>query len=152
MGNRVYITATSAGLQRKTYYLHWNGCMLTWAPLCKALFELGVTKLADLEGALKHLDLRFEEVESNNESMNWVEENGHLFVDLGKKTLTRRFEVHNKATDIFDVHSELVTDFKAAFERRLESYRPEARDHKRETNWTGIQDEVRKVMTERRAG
>lgn len=136
MGNRVYLTVTSAGQQVESYYMHWNGCMLTWAPLTRALFDANVTSLKDFNKIISALDFKLEPIETNNKTLGWVEENGHHFIDLGKQTL---FTTNGKTLN-------QVVDYKAAFERRLTAYNPEARDHKRETNWIGIQDQVKAMF------
>jgi len=142
MGNRVYVTVKALDenntQQSKTFYMHWNGCMMTWAPLANQLFERGVKSIDTVLDVLKKLDLKFE-LQDNPAAINWCDENGHHYVDLSEREFLRRFREKNAR--------QVVTDLYEAFNSELRKYREDYREEKSK-QWKTLQDDVRTFLIE----
>lgn len=143
MGNRVYITVEALDnenkLQQKTFYMHWNGCMMTWAPLANQLFERGITSIDTVLDVLKKLELKYE-LQDSPDAYFYTEENGHHYIDLTKREFLSRGEhssVRHVVTDLFD-----------AFNKELRKYREDYREEKSK-QWKELQDDVRTFLIER---
>lgn len=140
MGNRVYLTIIEQE-KSSTYYLHWNGCPLTTAPVAKAVFDHKITETSKVLEFYQSMGIKLEKVNAPGAS-EFLEENGHYYMLLNAKAL-----LHKKTPEQVP---QSVGDLERAFENALLKYRPEARDHKRESNWVGIQADAAKFFAPRR--
>lgn len=103
MGNRVYVTLEGTE-KPKTYYLHWNGGLDTWTSIADVIFENDVLKPERVIEFLDSLDIKSEL--QNGKCHDWLEENGHYFINLGEKTFRIRKETSQGIVNKLSFHLE----------------------------------------------
>lgn len=137
MGNRVYATIKNKN-ESKTIYAHWNGCLLTWAPLIDSAFQAKIRQPELILECLKSLDIKTE-LQTDPNAKNWTEENGHFFIDLDAQTFLVRKEVPSGIPGLYDSNTEVLGDLKQAFESHLlKNIKVEYHSDSRKEYWDGI--------------
>ncbi len=141
MGNRAYFTITDHNPVSKTFYVHWNGGMDTFAPLCRAVFDNDVTEIEHFMQFFSSLGIRAELASfQNNGALNdLMEENGHYYIDLKRQTLSHMEEGQSIPR--------WVPNLQEAFESYLnKSILENYRDKTRKEYWDGIMDQAKKFF------
>lgn len=129
MGNRAYIT-----INNKTIYMHWNGGLDTWLPIAEIAFKHNKT-CEDILNFLKHCGLSYE-IQKDKEAREWLEENGHYYID----TTNKRFK-HKKENKTVKYYTFLEDEFK---EYNNAHIKEEYRDQNYKDYWLGFQEEAKK--------
>lgn len=129
MGNRAYFTLKTKS-ESRTFYMHWNGGLDTFAPLSRAIFDSNTKDLSKIVRFIEtDLELKLE-LQESSEATSWLEENGHYFLDLESKTLEQVLASGMRVT-----HNDLSKVFDEYVQNRIrEEYRTKMRD----TYWNPI--------------
>ena len=130
MGNRVYVT-----IDNDTFYLHWNGGPDTWLPIVDAAFKYNKKK-DDILELLKALEISFE-LQNDKDAYNWIEENGHYYIDTTNQTFRRK-----KRNGYLKYYTFFEDDFNDFIRECID------RDYRQKTYeayWLGIHAEAQKL-------